>query len=156
MKTAHRKASKAKRYQASPTSWCDVIVANREQDPENATDIMNKVRAAFEALKSGTTDCALFDRVAAVFNVGIVRAEAIDPLAEQVMVEAILAMRRCDDIYGRHRKYGFTGPDLMAVNDGLDLYEQILRMSTPRMMVEALEEAARRMIEQAQREGAPA
>lgn len=41
-----------------------------------------------------------------------------------------------------------TTPDLTAVTDALNPYEEILRLSTPKMMEDALTEVARRMIEQ--------
>lgn len=148
MRTVHRNSAHAKRKaQANPTAWIETIAGNRQQVPDNATRIMNKIRTAFELLKTGTTDCQQFDRLAAAFNVGLIRAEAIDPLAEQTMQAGADAMRRCDDIFGRHGKYGFHGPDLVAMGDALDLYEDILRLSTPKMMVDALEEAARRMLQ---------
>ncbi len=149
MNTAQRIQSRAK-HQASPTSWAEAIAGNREQDPENATKIMNRVRAAFEALKSGGTDSTQYDRVASAFNVGLIRAEQIDFRAVEVMQAGSQALERCDGIWLRHHRYGFTGPDLVLAADALDLYEQILRKSTPYQMVAALEEAARRMLQQAQ------
>ena len=58
------------------------LAANAEQPPENADRIMLVLRMAFEKLKGGTKDHEAFDRLAAAINVGLIRAEQIDPLAE--------------------------------------------------------------------------
>lgn len=148
MNTAHRIQSRAKRT----TAWFDAIASSRPPPEDHATLVMNRVRVAFEALKNGTTDCAHFDRLAACINVGLIRSEAIDPLCEQTMLAAIQAMGRVDDIFGRHKRYGFHGPDLEAVTDAVNLYEEILRNSTPHQMEAAVNESARRMIEQVRQE----
>jgi hypothetical protein len=152
MKTAHRKASRAKHATARPTAWIDAVAASKPPPEHHATTVVNRVRTAFEALKNGTSDCAHFDRLAACINVGLIRSEAIDPLCEQTMKSAIVAMGNADAIYGRHRKYGFYGPDLEAIADAVDLYEEILRNSTPHQMEDAVQESARRMIEQVKQE----
>jgi len=144
MNSLHRTASRAKRT----TAWIDVISSSRPPPEDHATLVMNRVRVAFEALKNGTTDIAYFDRLAACINVGLIRSEDIDPLCEQTMLTAIQAMGRVDDIFGRHKRYGFHGPDLETVTDAVNLYEEILRNSTPHQMEAAVEESARRMIVQ--------
>ena len=150
MKTIHRTAARAKRH----TAWFDAIVSSRPPPEEHATTVMNRVRTAFEALKNGTTDCAQFDRLAACLNVGMVRAEAIDELCVQTMIVGRDALIRADGIFGRHQRYGFHGPDIEAVTDAVNLYEEILRNSTPHQMEAALNESARRMILQARAERA--
>jgi hypothetical protein len=56
-------------------------------------------------------------------------------------------MYSCAEIYKRHGRYGFTGPDILAVNDAINLYEDIVRLSTPKMMVDATAVAFRRVNE---------
>ncbi len=152
MNSLHRTASRAKRIPARPTAWFDAVVGSRPPPDEHATLVMNRVRSAFEALKNGTSDCAQFDRLAACINVGMIRSEEIDQLCEQTMAAAIEALGRVDAIYGRHRRYGFSGPDLQAVTEAVNLYDQILRNSTPLQMDAAVQESARRMIEQVREE----
>lgn len=156
MNSVHRAASRAKRIPARPTAWFDAVASSRPPPDEHATLVMNRVRSAFEALKNGTTDCAQFDRLAACINVGMIRAEAIDPLCEQTMAAAIAALGRVDAIFGRHRRYGFSGLDLQAVAEAVNLYEEILRNSTPHQMEAAVNESARRMIAQVREERAAA
>jgi hypothetical protein len=150
MKTAHRTAAKAKRYYADPTSWITTLAANSDQCPQHATSIVVKVRTAFERLKSGSGEPADFDRVGAAINVGLVRSESIDPLAEQTMQAGADAMVECDGFWQRHGRFGFTGPGLTAVTDAIELYEGIVRMSKPIQMERAVEEVARRLLESSQ------
>lgn len=134
------------------TAAWDTKVLDGLQDlnEEHAESILVKVKAAFELLRTGGGEPKHFDRLASAFNVALIRAEAIDPLAEQTMLAGIEAMQRCDGIWQRHGRFGFTGPDLIAVKDAIELYEGILRLSKPLQMEAAVTEAARRMLAQAQ------
>lgn len=152
MNTAHRTASHGKRrYQSDPGAWIRVIAGNRDQPQDNADAIMLKIRTAYELLKCGQATDEQFDRVASALNVGLCRAELIDPLAEHTINEGIEAMYGCAGIFERHGRYGFTGPGLLAMNDAIDLYESILRLSTPRQMEDAKDAAYRRVTELARR-----
>ena len=138
MKTKHRNAAKSKhRWQKDFTSWICTIVGNKEQPQDNATEIMNKIRVAFELLKCGQALDSHFDKVASALNIGLARAELIDALAEETMQKGIDAMYSCWEINERHGRFGFTGPDIVAVTDAINLYDGILRLSTPRMMNDA-------------------
>jgi hypothetical protein len=145
MNTAHRMRSHAKHQSRHALAAVNTLAANSEQPTENADRIMVALRMAFEKLKSGTKDHTQFDRLAAAINVGLIRAEQIDPLAAETMVRGVSAMCSCDGIAKRHGRYGFTGPDLLDLGEALDLYEQILRLSTPKQMLDALDIAAARM-----------
>lgn len=146
MKTATRIQMHAKRHNPRHSmASIHVLAANSEQPEANANRIMLTLRVAFEKLKIGTEDHSQFDRLAAAINVGLIRAEAIDKQPEEVMLSGVQAMMSCACICERHGHYGFTGPDLLAVNDALDLYENILRLSTPKQMLDALDAAAARM-----------
>ena len=124
-----------------------MIAGNKEQPSENADQINIAIRKAYELLKCGQASDADFDRVGAALNVGRARAELIDPLAEQTMQSGIDAMYSCAEIYQRHGRYGFCGPDIASVNDAINLYEDILRLSTPKMMCDATEVAFHRVNE---------
>lgn len=128
-----------------------VIVGNQDMPEDHAEHILVKVKAAFELLRTGVGETKDFDRMASAFNVALIRAEAIDPLAEQTMRAGADAMMRCKGIWQRHGRFGFTGPDLIAVKDAIELYEGILRLSKPLEMERAQQEVGRRILEQAQR-----
>lgn len=147
MNTAHRAQSHTKRrYTADPGSWINVIAGNQEQPEWNVADIMVKIRTAYELLKSGHARDADFDLVGAAVNVGLLRAESIDPLCEQTMLRGIEAMYVCAGLHERHGRYGFTGPGIVAMNDAVDLYEEILTKSTGRQMTIAQEAAHIRLL----------
>ena len=148
MNTQHRQASRQKHHRRDPMSSVYVLAANSEQPKANADQIMLSIRLAFEKLKLGMASGEQFDRVAAAINVGLIRAEQIDPLAAETMKMGASALMGCAAIHERHGRFGFTGPDLLAMNDAIDLYEGILRLSTPKQMLDALDIAADRMREQ--------
>lgn len=151
MKTKHRNMAKTKRWQKNLTSWICTIVGNKEQPQDNADQIMEKIRVAFELLKSGQALDTHFDSVASALNVGLARAELIDALVEETMQKGIDAMYSCFEINERHGRYGFTGPDIAAVTDAINVYDSILRLSTPKMMNDAADVAHKRCVELARR-----
>ena len=135
----------------NPTAWAEAIFKQQTPAEAEVFRLVNNVRAAFEALKSGTTESRHFDRVGAAFNIAMIRASAIDPLCEQTMRLGMDALERCAELFYRHGRYGFFGgPDRELVNDAIELYAQILALSTPGQMEDATMEVARRMIAQGQ------
>lgn len=133
----------------NPASWAETIAARQPMARAVADDVMAKLYSAFGDLKGGSTDDDLFDRLAAAINVGIVRAEQISSACVAPMLAARDALIRCDDIRGRHGRYGFDGPGLAAMAAGLDLYEEMVRNSTPQQMREAMTASLARMRRQA-------
>lgn len=148
MKTQHRRAAHAKHDARHTMAAVNTLVANTEQPRENADRIMVLLRLAFEKLKIGTGDEEQFVLLAAAINVGLIRAESIDPLAAETMVRGVQALNNCAAIHQRHGRFGFAGPDLVGMEDALNLYEDILRLSTPKQMLYALDAAAQRMRDQ--------
>ena len=134
-----------KRRRINSTAWAETIVQNRPTAPHLADQAMAKLYSAFADLKAGSVDHDLFDRLASAINIGMIRAEKIDPLCEQPMLAARDALIRCDAICNRHGRYGFDGPGIQAVATGLEVYEEILRKSTPAQMNAALHESRLRM-----------
>lgn len=133
----------------NPTTWAAAIAARQRMAPAVADDIMAKLYSAFGDLKAGSTDDDLFDRLTAAINVGIVRAEQIAPACVVPMLAARDALIRCDEIRGRHGRYGFDGPGLLAMAAGLEVYEEMVRKSTPQQMRETVTASIARMRRQA-------
>jgi hypothetical protein len=129
----------------NPTAWAETILASQPMTEPVADGVMALLYSAFADLKAGSTDDGLFDRLAASINVGIIRAEQIDELCVQPMLAARDALMRCDDIHGRHGRYGFDGPGLQAMATGLEVYEEMVRNSTPAQMREAMTLSIARM-----------
>lgn len=142
------------RTAANPTTWAAVIAASRTMEPAIGDDIMTKLHSAFDDLRHGSTDDELFDRLAGAINIGILRAEQIDALLVSPMLAARDALLRCDAIRGKHGRYGFDGPGLQAMAEALDVYEEIVRISTPAQMREAMTLSIARMHKQVAQERA--
>lgn len=137
-----------KRRLNDATAWVGVIAARQQTPAAIADEAMAKLYSAYADLKAGSTDDDMFDRVAAAVNVGLIRAEQIDAVCVAPMLEARDALIRCDAIRGKHGRYGFDGPGLQAMAAGLEVYEEMLRKSTPMQMRQAMTESIERMRQQ--------
>jgi hypothetical protein len=129
----------------NPAAWASTIAARQTMLPSVADNIMAKLYSAFADLKAGSTDDELFDRLATAINVGVVRAEQINPACVSPMLAARDALIRCDEIRGRHGRYGFDGAGLAAMAAGLEVYEEMVRNSTPQQMRLAMTASIARM-----------
>lgn len=150
MNRAQRRATHRRMSMPAPNphTWEAVIAASRPVDESLGIDIATKLQSAFADLKAGSTDDDLFDRLACAINLGLVRAEQIDELCVGPMLAARDALIRCDEIRGKHGRYGFDGPGLQAMAYGLEVYEEIMRNSTPLQMREAMTASIARMRQQ--------
>ncbi len=123
----------------------DAIAASQDTTPEHADGIMKPVRAALQALLDGKAGDTEYTRVGSALNVAAIRTEQIgdNDDAVQVLQAASHAMHECLRIRRAHGRYGLTGPGREAIKEGIDLYETILRGSTPRQMYDAERELVR-------------
>lgn len=103
------------------------------------------VRTAFERLRTGVGEPQDFHELAGAINVTMVRCEAIDPLAEMLAIDARDAMMRCWQRHLDTGRWGFDGIALQVLPPAIDLHEQLLELSTPQQMAEAMRETIRRM-----------
>ena len=135
----------------------DAIAASQDTTPEHADSIMRPVRAALQALLDGKAGDTEYRRVGSALNVATVRAGQIgdNDAAVQVLQAASFAMLDCLRIKETHGRYGLTGPGRQAITDGIDLYETILRGSTPRQMYDAERELERMLARGKTAHGAP-
>jgi len=140
-----------RRRHANPAAWAIAIDASRPFPEEEATRIVNRVRVAYQCLRDGVASDEHFDRLGAAVNVAIVRCEQIgnsEPL-QRLLVAAAKALMEGRALHARHGRYGLTGPGTLALNAGMDAYEEILRQSSARQMQAAVEEVVRRVNQQA-------
>lgn len=126
-------------------SWFEVIAARQSFPTEDADLIMVRVNDAFGQVAAGSADDDLFDRLAAMLNVGLIRCEEIGRAGVEVFLSGQQALMEADGLRARHGHYGFTGPGLGAMRGAIALYDEILRASTPVQMASALEECVRRI-----------
>lgn len=121
------------------------VVASQDYTPEQAWEIVEPIRVALQSLLDGTAADKEYQRVASALNMAAIRTEQIagNDDAVQVLQAASHAMLDCLRIKHAHGRYGLTGPAREAIKDGIDLYETILRGSTPRQMYDAERELER-------------
>lgn len=129
------------RHGANPTSWAYTIARQWDMDPKIADKIVLGVRIAYQRLREGNGDGHDFDKLASALNVALMRAEKIGQPVVDGIASGMGALIEAD----RGDRFVFTGPGIIAMNCAVDLYEEILRNSTPRQMQEAVDEGARRM-----------
>lgn len=155
MKTKHRVAAHAKRqHHVNLNAHSDLIEKHREPAAEPVMEIVKRLNECFQHLRNGGTSHERFDTLAAAINVGWIRAEKIDPMAVQTFILAVDAMQACGTRFATHRRYGFGGVELQDMQAAIDLYAQILALSTPAQMNAALMESVDRMIQQAREQAA--
>lgn len=136
-----------------PDAWAQVIQGSKVITEELADRVMLRVHAALDELRNGRpkdelTAHTLMHILADAINSALVRAEAIDPAIEVPLNAAVEAMQRADDRQAVHGHYGFDGPGLQALRTALDVYEEILRNSSEKQMVDAEAEGRRRALRQ--------
>lgn len=140
-----RASTQARRkYAADPMTMFKVV---RKIEPFDAGELLRlelPVRLSFEALRTGAGTESDFHDLCAAINTTMVRSESVDPLCEQTAIGARDALLRAWHRFGRTGRLGFDGPGLGEIEAGIDLHEQLIRLSTPLQMIEALREVMRR------------
>ncbi len=145
MKTAHRNASHAKRkYMADPASIYKLMNKLQPFTPEELLQLELPIRISFESIKTGKGTERDFHDIAAAINVAMVRSESIDPLCESAAIAARDALMRTWHRFERTGRLGFDGPAIGEVEAGIELHEQLCRLSTPIQMLDAGREVIRR------------
>ncbi len=145
MKTAHRKASQHKRrWQKDFGAFGRIIGLLEPFTPEELLRLELPIRMSFEALKSGKGQESDFHDIAAAINCTMVRSEEVDPMCEYTAIAARDALMRTWHRWEKTGKWGFDGPALAEVEAGIDLHEQLIRLSTPGQTVKVMREVIRR------------
>lgn len=110
-------------------------------EPFSAAELMRlelPLRISFDALRNGTGTESDFCDLCAAINTTMVRSEEVDPLCEQTAIAARDALMRTWYRFERTGRLGFDGPALGEVEAGIELHEQLIRLSTPLQMMAAL------------------
>jgi hypothetical protein len=140
--------SRKRNHRMRPTPKGDGLHAFRNAmptEPDQVQRIMVLIRLSYEKLKAGHGTRADYDRVGAAANIGLIRAESIGKPLVHAFQAAGEAMLECSRIERRHGKFGFHGPDILHMNAAMDLYEEILSMSSPIQMEAAALESVERI-----------
>lgn len=155
MNRAQRRAAQHKRHtlhnihrhQVDPTAGLRVLHLARPYEDGEMVDEHLITQAAFERLRDGGGSEEDFDRVAMILNVGLVRAEEVDngALLVETMQRAQEAMVRMQARYQRGLRFGFDAQGLADVPPALEAYTQLMDLSSPLQMKQAIQEAFRRI-----------
>jgi hypothetical protein len=157
MNRAARRAMRLQQQQQKPkpnaTVWAKVLQGSTVIAPDLADAVMLRAHAAFDELRNARakeelTAHSLMHILADTINTAMVRAEAINPAIESMLNLAVEAMQRADDRQATCGHYGFDGPGLQAIREALDIYEEILRHSSEKQMIDAEAEGRRRAMRQ--------
>lgn len=146
MNRAQRRASRHKqqRLRADPFTMATVIGTSQVMDADQANMAMIKIHTAFAELQRGAAGDEGSHHhmvLACTINIGLIRAEQIDRELEPPLCEAVEAMNRA----AARPRFGFDGPGLQAIAYALEVYEQILRVSSENQMAQAAVITTQRM-----------
>ena len=138
-------ARKQARYKADPSAIYRVMSKIQMFTDDEQIKLKLPVREAFERIKNGSGVENDFHTLAAAVNVTMVRAEKIDPLAEETAIHAKAALMRTLHRHQATGRWGFDGPALSEIADCIDLHEQLIELQTPLQMQEAMQTVIARM-----------
>ena len=146
MKTAHRLQSRAKRtYTADPGAIYRLMNRLQLFTPGELVKLQTPVRLAYECLRTGQGQQDDFDTLAGAVNVALVRSESIDQLCVETCQRAQDALMSVLARSKRINKWGLDAAGLQDIPPAMDLHEQLLALSTPLQMQQAMRETLRRM-----------
>ena len=110
---------------------------------EELKRLLDPIREAFEAIKTGSGTERHWSDIVCVINATLVRSRVIHPDAVEVAALAADALTRAWYRFLRTGVIGFDGPGIAEVEAGIDLHEQLCRLSTPLQMLEAAKQVRR-------------
>jgi len=145
MNSLHRKASRAKRYQADPMAMFRAFGRALPFTAAEQAKLNLPVRVAFQAFIDRTAKEGDFHTLAGAVNVAMVCAESIDPLVEQTCTAARDALMRVHTRQIQCGQWGLDGPAFAEIELAIDVYEQLTGLLTGGQLKDAMSECIRRM-----------
>jgi hypothetical protein len=103
------------------------------------------VREALQSMRDGTGNDTHWNTLAAVVNVCLLRGERIAPEVMQCAKDGQLAVLSIKDRFDRTGRWGVSHDDLVNLEACIDLYEQLIELSTPAQMLQAFRDVIDRM-----------
>lgn len=144
-----RRAIKRKRPSQQGPRLRDLLACNnvfKRLEPFTEAELLKlnlPIRMSFEALKKGEGTAQDFHDLDAVVCTCVIRGREVSPECEQVALAAYEALRRVRERWMATSKWGFDGPALMDVGDCIELHEQLVALSTPLELANALKQVIR-------------
>jgi hypothetical protein len=140
---------KRSRYRPRPISNpLRVISEHIPFDQREITQLAVPPRMAIEAIRYGKGTETDFDTLACIVNVCMVRTEQIGgdkTAALDVCYGAMEALMKMKERAQRLGKIGFGAGEMDALVPALDLHEQLIELSTPKQMADALRQVLSRI-----------
>lgn len=138
-------AQRRRRWQADPGAAARAVAKVAAFSPDEIVRLAMPVRQAWEALRAGHGTEFDFHDLAAVINIALIRSESIDPLAVETCQRAQAALMAMLDRAARLHRWGCDAQALRDIPPALDLYDQLVELSTPLQMHAAMQEVLERM-----------
>ncbi len=146
---SRKRNHRMRRIEVDPFHTLEVIRDHQEAPEKGVMRVMNLLRAAYQRLRDGAGSRDDLHLVGVMLNVGLVRGADIGAPVAKAFEQAGTALQECEQLRERHGSYGFTGPGILLMNAAMDLYAELLAMSTPRQMDEAKERALAALVAEA-------
>ena len=143
-----RKTSAYARKRRAPVDQMGGLRLLNELKPFDQAEQMSLAlppRLAFQSIKDGRGVESDFDTLAAVVNVAMVRCEEIGQPGVELCQEAQACLMDMKVRQARTGRWGFDYRALQAIPPAIDLHEQLLELSTPKQMMDAMREVVKRM-----------
>lgn len=145
MATKKRHIRQQRRWAADPSSLYRVMSGLQPYTESERTELLLPAAVCWAAMTSGAGAESDAHTLIVIANVAMVMAESIDQLAVQVAVDAQDAMLRAVERHTRTGRWGMDGPGLQDVPPCLDLYRQLVELSTPAQIQGAMKAVVERM-----------
>lgn len=124
-----------RKYEKDPFVLARTIALTAPFNEYEQRQLNLPLRLAFDALTKGTATLEDLHSLILTANVTVVRC-ANSPM-EGIATKALDALRRASERYDRLGKVGLDGPGLSEVEQGIELHEELVRLSSPKQMREA-------------------
>lgn len=134
-----------KRRHVDPLGGLRLINELKPFDQTEQLSLALPPRVAFEAIRDGRGVEGDFDTLAAVVNVAMVCCEQIGQEGVELCREAQEALMVVKARHQTTGRWGFDYRALQAIPPAVELHEQLLELSTPKQMMDAMREVVRRM-----------
>ncbi len=147
-RAARYKRPKTDRNRRTPeqaNAWARLIEDVRPYDAGDMTENFVRIRVCFERLRTGVGDELDFDLVSKHVNMGMLRAEQIDPDLVAIMARGQQALVRTKARRLRGLALGFDAQGLQDLPAAIDVFEVIAEASSPQQMQQAITEMFRRI-----------
>ena len=127
--------AKRRKYQKDYTAFSKVIALTELFNAVELRKLLLPLRESFDALVKGSANEADVQQLIDAMNITVARCWGTD--MQSIAQTALNALKRAWERYERLGRFGLDGPGLSEVEQGLELHEELCRLSTPRQMRDA-------------------